>query len=162
MRGRQRARIFALAGAGIVGLTGMGLTAQADVGAGIGADTIRPTAKIVAGKSIALTPLYVTNTGTETATYKITIDTSGAPSKLRSVPKSWIAFKTTKLTLAPKAAAFIKGTIKVPRGTKNGRYRSYVVLSSIPETSGASTTASASAATDVVIQVGPFKPGAPA
>ena len=128
--------------------------ATADVGTGVGADPLRPSVKVVTGKALTLTPLYITNTGTETTTYQITVDPTAVSPGYKVLPKSWVTFAKTRVTLAPKAAVFVKGTMKVPSGTRNGRYRSYVVVTSTPTTPGISGTGAA-AATDVVVQVGP-------
>ena len=147
IRVRSSLLLLALALAGRAGPAG------ADVGTGVGADSLRPTGKVVLGKKMTLTPLYITNTGTETTTYRISLDPSVVTPGAKALPKTWVVFAGTQVTLAPKSAVYVKAAMKVPSGTKNGKYRSYVIVTSVP-TAGVSG-AGAAAATDVVVQVGP-------
>ena len=100
---------------------------SASIGAGIGANPIRLAGRAEPGGRYHLPSLYVVNTGTKAAEYRVRIERLGdAPG--RDVPASWVRFARTRLRLRPHRSAIVPVTLVLPSQAAHGSYRSNVVL----------------------------------
>ncbi len=129
------------------------LAAQADVGAGVGAITLQPIKASVLGKNVSLTPLYVANTGTVETTYLISVEAAPPTKGVKPLPAKWVVLSKTTVTLAAAKAMYVPTSVKVPKGTRDGSYRTFVTVRSVPGVSDSAANAGAAAATDIVLKI---------
>jgi hypothetical protein len=129
------------------------------IGAGVGANPIVLSDPARAGSVYALPSLYVVNTGSITATYRITLQRLPHQRGL-DVPKSWVQIAPTEVRLAPGRSILVGLKLSVPKQATNGRYGSGLVATAVLGEAGKSVATGAAAATDLRFTVmGRLHPG---
>lgn len=103
--------------------------AAAGVGVGISANPIELAAPISPARSAALPALYVKNTGSREATYRIRVLNIGVP-KGHDVPAAWVHIATPTITLAAGKGSWIELGLTVPPNAPPGHYTSDLVAGS--------------------------------
>jgi hypothetical protein len=130
------------------------LAAPGGVGAGVGASPVVLGTTAEPGRSYALPAVLVVNTGSQTSTYRLTVEEVGRP-KGRVVPPGWVHFEHNDFALAPRASLTVPTMLTVAPGAAQGRYASDILVSTVdatPTRSGARV--GAQAATELRFQVG--------
>jgi hypothetical protein len=126
---------------------------SASIGAGIGANPIRLAGRAEPGGRYHLPSLYVVNTGTKAAEYRVRIERLGdAPG--RDVPASWVRFARTRLRLRPHRSAIVPVTLVLPTRAAHGSYRSNVVVGTWTKRRGRGAALGAAAADELSFTVG--------
>jgi hypothetical protein len=130
------------------------LRASASVGTGVGATPIVLSETAQPGQSYTLPALYLVNTGTETSQYAVRVARLEQGGQ-RDVPASWIVVPSSAVSLAPKAAANVPLTLKVPADATAGDYMTDVVAGTTAGGSGSpGASLGAQAATQLHFSVG--------
>lgn len=105
--------------------------ASADIGVGVGAAPLILGGPAIAGQTYSMPPLYVVNTGTETARYSITVQRI-SEGEAQPVPPDWISLGDNEFLLAAQGSAQVAVTLSVPDGTAPGAYLTNLVASAAP------------------------------
>jgi hypothetical protein len=128
--------------------------ALASAGARVGPARIALSRAASPGGDYALEPLYVANSGTESATFGIRVDRL-SPSRRRPVPRGWVVLGTSHVDLEPGQAVRIPVSLHVPPDAAGGDYLTNVVATTGGTVRGEATGAAigAGAAADLVFSV---------
>lgn len=137
--------------------------AVADIGVGVGSNPISLGGPAAPGQSYGLAPLRVVNTGTEVASYTITVQRL-LPGDETAVPPEWIKLGDNGFLLGPQQAASVPVTLTLPRDASAGVYLTNLVATGRPPAAGGAVLGAAAAAklTFTVASLPAGEPGPPA
>jgi hypothetical protein len=126
-------------------------------GAGIGAGTICLKSPAQPGSTYQLGDIYVTDTGTSTATLNLAAAPLWPGQRVyrgeQAISPSWVTFTPSTVTLGPGQGASVPVTLAVPGGARRGIYVANIVAAAQPgpATSGSGAHAQLSAAADTFL-----------
>jgi len=120
--------------------------AQASVGVGIQAGSVRLSGVAHPGQSVALPSVSVVNAGTQPESIRIVVQRSPRGNG-RTVPPSWVRPGMASVQLAPHHAVRIPLELVVPTGAKPGAYLSDIVAIASGQLSAGGANLGAGAAT---------------
>jgi hypothetical protein len=118
------------------------------MGAGVGADPIVLSQPARAGGAYALPSLYVVNTGSVTATYRITLQRLPGQHGL-TVPPGWVQIAPSQVSLSPGRSIMVGLRLVVPKRATHGRYASGLLATALAGRGGTNVATGAAAATDL-------------
>lgn len=126
--------------------------ATADIGVGISANPVALARSARAGHTYRLPPIRVLNSGTEAATYHLSLGSFGEQDHDHAVPASWVRATPNDFVLEPKQAMTVALVLRVPKGAPAGDY--FSGLKAIALSPGEShVTFGAAAATKLTFRV---------
>lgn len=128
--------------------------ADASIGVGVQAAPVRLGNVALTGKSYALPPVYVLDTGTQPESIGVRVERLSTGPGL-SVPQSWIRQTGPAVQLSPHQSAQIPLQLSVPGGAKPGRYLSDIVVTGSPGSSPGRVNLGVAAATPLEFSVRP-------
>jgi hypothetical protein len=138
----MRRRLAELAAVVLLGIgfgTGM---ARADQGVRIGPGRIDVQDTLLTGGTYHLPDLDVSNPGSETASYRMTVGAvagqAGAP-----VDPSWVSFSPATFTLGPGSAQAVATSVVIPAEARSGPYQTLLRAELVPSGGGLSLGAAA-------------------
>lgn len=99
--------------------------ATASIGVGVGTGKIEIKETLKSGGIYKLSPLLVTNTGTEQADYTVSTTLNEKQSQLKPDPR-WFSFTPNTFTLSPGGRQMVTPTINLPLKTAPGNYFAYL------------------------------------
>src|SRR3990167_1521567 len=101
------------------------LPALASVGVGVGTGKIEVNEELRSGGIYKLPAVVVFNTGTEAATFSMSVTLNETQPQLKPDPK-WFSFSPSKFTLEPGGSQSVTPTVTLPLVTKPGDYFGYL------------------------------------
>jgi len=134
--------------------------ADASIGVGVQAAPVRLASAALTGRSYALPPVYVSDTGTQPETVAVQVDRLSTGHG-RSVPQSWVHATGPAVRLSPHTGAQIPLQLAVPAGAKPGRYLSDIVVTASPGASAGHVNLGVAAATPLEFTVRQGSPPSP-
>jgi hypothetical protein len=140
-----------------IALTVLGFApaASASIGVGIQANPVSLSGVAHPGRSYALPPLYVVNTGTQTETISVQIEPATAGGSGLSVPQSWIRVTGPAGPLAPRQAVQIPLELVTPSNAKPGSYAGDILAAGGDAVAASGARFSAAAATGLEFRITP-------
>ena len=124
----------------------------ASIGAGVGAVPLVPVGAVRLGEPTRVNDLYVVNTGTVRAAYRITVSRLRRDSR-RVVPLAWVELRRTRLVLSPRGAAWVPVALRVPAGAPPGSYATNLIASTTAPGARGSARFGAAAAADLTFTI---------
>ena len=128
--------------------------ASASIGTGVGSVPLTTASAVKAGSTGLLTPLYIINTGSETATYSITVLPVGKQPQ-EALPASWVKVAQYKVTLKPGAHVSVPVQVHVPKTAAKGNYGTSLLVSATGRLGNGTTSIAAAAAAQIRLSVSP-------
>ena len=127
---------------GVAALAGTALTAFSPAHAGVGDLLVAPTRIVLDGARG--TEVILNNIGTETTTYRISLelkrmDAAGrfvdvaAPTPREAETLAMIAYAPRRVTLPPNRPQAIRIGVRAPAGLADGEYRAHMLFRAIPD-----------------------------
>lgn len=129
-------------------------TALATIGVGVGTGRIVVRDDIKSGKIYKLPPITVFNTGTERATYTVSVTLNEKQPQLKPDP-DWISFSPDTFALSPGKAQVVTPTLHPPLRAKPGEYFAYLEAHPEKTVTKGSTAVGVAAATKLSFHVTP-------
>jgi hypothetical protein len=127
-------------------------SAEASIGAGVGASPIALAQPGHAGGTYSLPGLYVVNTGTVTTGYVVRVHRL-SPGHQKVLPAAWVTIERNNFTLRPHRSMVVPLRLRLPAGATPGSYLSNLVASTAVPHHHGGTTLGAAAATKLELAI---------
>jgi hypothetical protein len=139
-----------------IGLAGLMLLAPAaalaSIGVGVGTGKIAVREDLKSGGIYKLPPITVFNTGTETASYTMSVTLNEKQPQLKPEP-AWFSFSPQQFSLAPGKSRIVSPTINLPLKTRPGDYFAYLEAHPAQTVKKGTTSVGVAAATKLSFHV---------
>ena len=131
---------------GVVWLFTISATSLASIGVGVGTGIIDVSDTLRAGGIYNLPEVVVYNTGTETATYTMSLTLNQTQDELKPDP-GWFSFSPNEFQLEPKESINVKPILSLPVRIEPGSYYGYLEAKPIETTEEGTAKVGVAAAT---------------
>lgn len=130
-------------------------SAFASVGVGVGTGRISVNEPLKSGGIYNLPKVIVFNTGSQQATYSMSVTLNQTQPQLKPNPE-WISFSPQTFSLAPGQSAVVTPTVHLPLVTKPGKYFGYLEAHPDKTVKQGTTAVGVAAATKLSFTVIPY------